>query len=398
LTTAWPYSPISNERVMANPNQPAVGRVSLLLALLCGCSSSALHRAGENRREYPAGAAQMRWRTVIHAYSPNDAQPEECATGVLVGSRLILGSRAGKVVAIHTSTGSQLWSTPIAGAVDSEALHDPSRGQVYLGSDDGIFYAIDPTDGKIRWSYKGKGAIERRPELGPTSVYFSTTANRVVSLEASTGKQRWHYEREVPEGFSIHGRAGTRLAGDVLYTGFDDGFLVALSAESGDVRWARSLAAASEQFVDVDSTPVLHGDQVIAASYSGGLYSLRAKDGEVVWRMGVEGVVAVRAGESRLYAASPRDGLAALTMQGSIVWRQGLAQAGDMSPPQEVGPYLVFTGSRAGLFLVDRSNGQLLQVFDPGRGMCAPPLIDVERREIYVLANSGTLYALSLVW
>jgi hypothetical protein len=125
---------------------------------------------------------------------------------------------------------------------------------------------------------------------------------------------------------------------------------------------------------------------------------LRAKEGDVVWRMGVEGAVAIRAGATRLYVASSRDGLAAVTMQGRIEWRQGLAQAGDLTAPQEVGPYLVFTGGRAGLFVADRSNGQLLQVFDPGRGMCAVPLIDAERREIYVLANSGTLYALSLIW
>jgi hypothetical protein len=30
--------------------------------------------------------------------------------------------------------------------------------------------------------------------------------------------------------------------------------------------------------------------------------------------------------------------------------------------------------------------------------MCAAPLVDVQRREIFVLANSGTLYALSLIW
>ncbi len=220
----------------------------------------------------------------------------------------------------------------------------------------------------------------------------------MVALEAATGKKRWQYERDTPEGFSIHGHAGPRLGGDVIYTGFDDGYLVALGAETGELRWARSLAAASDQFVDVDSTPVLREDLVVAASYSGGLYALRAKDGEVVWRMGVEGAVAIRAGATRLYVASPRDGLAAVTMQGRIEWRQGLAQAGDLTPPQEVGPYLIFTGGRSGLFVVDRSTGQLLQVFDPGRGMCAAPLLDAERREIYVLANSGTLYALSLIW
>jgi outer membrane protein assembly factor BamB len=400
--TAWPRWATSSERFMLPLRRSAalaVCALSVSLALsVHGCGSGALHRATEERHEYPAGVVQMRWRTVIHPYAASDAQPEECATGALVGSRLILGSRAGQVAALDTGNGHVIWSVPIAGGVDSEARFDPARAQVYLGSDDGIFYAIDPQDGKIRWSYRGKGSVESRPEVGPVLLYFTSAANRVVALEAATGKRRWQYDREAPEGFSIHGHAGPRLGGDVVYTGFDDGYLVALGAETGELRWARSLAAASDQFVDVDSTPVLRDDLVIAASYSGGLYALRAKDGETVWRMGVEGAVALRAGSSRLYAASPREGLAAVTMQGRIEWRQGMAQAGDLTPPQEVGPYLVFSGGRAGLFVLERSNGQLLQIFDPGRGMCAAPLIDAERREIYVLANSGTLYALSLIY
>jgi outer membrane protein assembly factor BamB len=398
--TAWPRWATNREWLMSFPRQLAArpGRALGLLLVLCGCGGGALHRATEARHEYPAGVVQMRWRMVIHPYSASEAQPEECATGALVDSRLILGSRAGRVVAVDTASGRLIWSVPIAGGVDGEARFDQAHGQVYLGSDDGIFYALDPQEGTTRWSYKGKGAVERQPEVGAALVYFASAANRVVALEAATGKKRWQYERDTPEGFSIHGHAGPRLGGDVIYTGFDDGYLVALGAETGELRWAHSLAAASDQFVDVDSTPVLRDDLVIAASYSGGLYALRAKDGEVVWRLGVEGAVAIRAGATRLYVASPRDGLAAVTMQGRIAWRQGLAQAGDLTSPQEVGPYLIFTGGRSGLFVVDRSNGQLLQVFDPGRGMCAVPLIDAERREIYVLANSGTLYALSLIW
>jgi outer membrane protein assembly factor BamB len=398
--TAWPRWATSSVPFMSLARRhPAGTGCALGLSLvLFGCGNGALHRATEARHEYPAGVAQMRWRTVIHAYSASEAQSEECATGALVDSRLILGSRAGQVAAVDTASGRLIWSVPVAGAVDGEARFDQARGQVYLGSDDGVLYAVDPQDGKVRWSYKGKGSVERGPELGAALVYFASAANRVVALEAATGKKRWQYERDTPEGFSIHGRAGPRLGGNVLYTGFDDGYLVALGAETGDLRWARSLAAASDQFVDVDSTPELRDDLVIASSYSGGLYALRAKDGEVVWRMGIEGAVAIRAGATRLYVASPREGLAAVTMQGRIEWRQGLAQAGDLTPPQEAGPYLIFTGSRSGLFVVDRSNGQLLQIFDPGRGMCAAPLIDVQRRELYVLANTGTLYALSLIW
>jgi hypothetical protein len=64
-----------------------------------------------------------------------------------------------------------------------------------------------------------------------------------------------------------------------------------------------------------------------------------------------------------------------------------------------VGPYLIFSGSRAGLFIVERSSGKLLQLFNPGRGACAAPAIDAaDNHRLYLLANSGSLYALDLVY
>ena len=102
----------------------------------------------------------------------------------------------------------------MSGGVDSEARFDAARGQVYMGADDGSFYAVDRQDGEIRWSYQGKGAIERPAEIGRDLVYIGSAANRVVALEPATGKWRWQYERDMPEGFTIHGYAGPRLRGD----------------------------------------------------------------------------------------------------------------------------------------------------------------------------------------
>ena len=56
----------------------------------------------------------------------------------------------------------------------------------------------------------------------------------------------------------------------------------------------------------------------------------------------------------------------------------------------------MFSGSRAGLFIVDRATGKLLEIFNPGRGMCASATIGPDGRTLYVLANSGTVYALAL--
>lgn len=369
-----------------------------LAFLLTACSTSTMRHEVTEHRDYPAGVAQMRWHTQIHAYPLSESHPEECATGALVGPRLVLGSRGGDVVGVDVGSGAVTWSTPISGSVDGDARYDKSRGQVYLGSDDGYLYAFDPEHGKIRWSSKFKGAIDHAPEIGDAGLFLSTASDRVFAVDPSDGKSRWQYERETPEGFTIHGYAAPRLREGVVYAGFSDGYLTALQAETGDLLWSRSLAAASDQFVDVDATPIVQGDRIIAASFSGGLYALRPKDGEVLWHVLIDGSSALAMGSTNLYVVSPRDGLAAVNLQGNVLWRQGLPDAGDLTIPVEVGPYLVFSGSREGLFIVDHRSGQLLQIFDPGRGMCAAPTVDKEGRALYVLANSGVLYALDLIW
>jgi outer membrane protein assembly factor BamB len=375
--------------------RPVLGFTVLALALAGACGGATVRRTEVEQREYPANVAHLRWRTSIHEPAMFEARPEEAASGAVVGDTLVIGSRAGKLVALNTTSGRTVWTTPLSGGIDSDARFDQTQGHVYVGSDDGYVYAVDKA-GKIRWSYKAKGAIERGADLAGDLVYFSTAADRVIALEAGSGKWRWQYEREAPEGFTIHGHSAPRVHGGSVYAGFSDGYLVSLNGQNGEVLWAKSLAAATDQFVDVDATPAFAGDLVIASSYSGGLYALRARDGDQRWRLNIEGASAIRLTDGRLYVAAPREGLAALTPDGQFLWRQGLADAGDLTPPQPVGPYLVFSGCRAGLFIVERSSGRLLQLFNPGRGACAAPTID--GKELYLLANSGSVYALTLVY
>jgi hypothetical protein len=57
----------------------------------------------------------------------------------------------------------------------------------------------------------------------------------------------------------------------------------------------------------------------------------------------------------------------------------------------------VFSGSRAGLFVVNRATGELVEIFNPGHGICAAPTIDEAARRLYVLSNGGALYRLDLI-
>lgn len=344
----------------------------------------------------PAGIVHVRWRTEIHAHKLFQPQPEECASGALAGDRLVIGSRAGSVVGVQVDTGHVDWATAVSGGVDSEARFDAARGQVYVGADDGSFYAMDAQNGHVRWTYHAKGAVERAAEVGGDAVYLATAADRVIALDAVTGKWRWQYERETPDGFTIHGYSGPSFRQNQVLAGFSDGYLVSLQAATGEVVWAKSLAAASDQFVDVDSTPVVAGDALYAASYSGGVYGLDAKDGSTRWRLATEGAGQLSLIDGTLYFAAPRQGLSAVSKAGQILWRQGLAEAGDLTAPLALGHFLVFSGSRGGLFVVDARDGDLLEIFNPGEGICASATLDPRGGRIYVLSNGGTLYALDV--
>jgi outer membrane protein assembly factor BamB len=368
----------------------------LAMALTMGCGSGFVRRPDDNRHEYSAGVARQLWRLGLHEYPQSESKPEECASGVLIGSKLIVGSRAGKLVSVDVVSGTTGWSRVLSGGMDGDVFYDEPREQLYVGTDDGLLYAIRPGAGEIRWSYKAKGGLDRAPAAGPRGLFLTTSMDRLIALDPETGGARWQYERETPEGFTIHGYAGPRLEGDRVYTGFSDGYLVALQADTGTLLWSRSLASASEQFVDVDATPIIRAGILYAASFSGGIYGLRAKDGEVLWRAAVEGTSALTLAGDRLYASAPKTGIVALSLEGNILWRQGLSDSGDITPPAEIGPYLVWSTSRDGLFIVERATGKLLQIFDPGRGMCAAPTIDPSRKSLYVLGNNGMLYALGL--
>src|SRR3954466_3239159 len=124
-------------------------------ALAGACGGAAVRRTEVEQREYPANVAHLRWRTSIHEHAMFEARPEEGASGAIAGSRLVIGSRAGNVLALNTADGRTLWSTALSGGVDGDARLDRDRGQVYLGSDDGFLYAVD-LNGQIRWSYKAK--------------------------------------------------------------------------------------------------------------------------------------------------------------------------------------------------------------------------------------------------
>lgn len=373
--------------------------VGLTTALASGGCAELTARPPAQRDAHPhrAGLLHVRWQADIHPAKLFAPHGEECASGTLAGEHsFVIGSRAAEIVGLDPDTGHLLWGTKVSGGVDGQARYDRGSGLVLVGADDGALYAVDPTSGKIAWTHVMKGSVDQPPALGADTTYVASTADRLVALETKTGKVRWQYERDTPDGFTLHGYAAPRLAENRVLMGFADGFLASLDATTGEVAWAKSLASASEQFVDVDTTPMIVGDAVFAASYSGGFYALDLRDGGTHWRLPIEGASSAALVGDAIFFVTPREGLHAIGLDGHVRWRQGLSDAGNLATPLAWNNLLIISASRAGVLFIDREDGHLLEVFNPGRGVCGAPVLDPVRRRLYVLANGGTVYGLDV--
>jgi outer membrane protein assembly factor BamB len=364
----------------------------------CGGGDTELHDPTDaiGRGDIGLPVLSLRWRYAL-ADNSGDATPQEFASpaGALGASpdadRLYVGSKAGRFVALDAGRGTVGWKRRI-GAVSSRAAVD--RGKIYLGTDDGALVCLSADDGRELWRYPTLGPVLETPVLAGDMVVFANEADQVYALDRDSGKFRWTYKSDTPEEFTLRGHAGVVVDGDLVFTGFASGTLVALRLATGSVAWLTSLKGEADRFVDVDTTPLVIGELVVAASSAGGIYGVDKATGLARFRSRIEGAGGLVSDGRVIYAAAADTGVMALDLAGNVIWRQGMRGGGDPSNPELAGGYLLVSLSDAGLYVLDKASGRVLQYFDPGNGISATPT--VLRDRLFLQSNGGFLYGLSL--
>jgi len=378
-------------------NRSALGATLLAVvgAATVGCAGAyRLDEAPLTLRRAPRAVLRLRWERPMARREFLDYKPQEWASAAVDPTSGILyaGSSAGRFLALRVDDGREVWAVQTEAAISSQPLLLPRLHTVYFGADDGHLYAVDTRNGHVKWRYATEGTINRAPVFADGVLLFTSSEGRIYAIDARTGGWRWQYDRESPEGFTIQGYAGVAVRGGTAYTGFADGHLVAMKVHSGDVIWTRALSGKS-QFNDVDATPVLAGDLLLATNYSGGLYGISPENGSIRWQFPIEGASTPSVRGNSIFIAAPKAGLIALDLSGHQRWRQAVAR-GVPARPLVVGPYVFLTGSESGLVAASARDGELLQTFDPGHGISAPA--QAAGGTLTVITDEGHLYAFQI--
>ncbi|MBL8602887.1 MAG: PQQ-binding-like beta-propeller repeat protein [Myxococcales bacterium] len=384
------------------------GAIGLVVAMGCslwGCAGLSLGsrdrvEMGVEGPYRPRRLASLRWRLPLATLTDLDARSRDRAVPVIDAStaRVIVGGMDGAVHAIRLSDHGEVWRFQALGSVEGEMVQ--VGRELYFGADDGALYSVSADTGQMRWRVATNAEVVRAPVVTERTVYFVNGEDTVLAVDRANGEGRWRVHRDPPGGITSSGHSGLVLHGRCLYAGFSDGRVQCLDPEDGSVRWERDTSTDDEQVeganeahrtIDVDTTPVLLGDTLYAASITAGLYALDPESGNVRWRAeSVRDVYALSTDGRDLFAASATRGLSRIDpTDGHTLWARSFG-GGAIGQPTPWGPLLIVPVSDQSMWLLRASDGEVLEGLGAEGTNAAPAIFG---RWMFFVSVRGTLNA-----
>lgn len=184
------------------------------------------------------------------------------STPALYGHTLVFGCADGSIYALNSRNGMLRWKHEARKSVlGSPAIYS---GIVYIGSSDGIFRALDIKTGETVWEYADvDGFVECRPHVDVEQVVFGTWANKLYSLDPSTGALQWTWNCARPSRMFSPAAVWPVKAEGRIFIAVPDRRLYVLDAASGkEIRHfdgiARESVGISEDGADIYCKSMWH--------------------------------------------------------------------------------------------------------------------------------------------
>jgi outer membrane protein assembly factor BamB len=302
-------------------------------------------------------------------------------------------------------TGAPVVSSPVLAA-----------GTLFVGSDDGAVYALDPAAGTVKWKFATDSYVRSTPAVSEEVVYFGSYDGNFYAVEQATGQLRWKFatlgerkfaakglhgskprEQIIPDAWDCYASSPTVVDGTVFF-GSGDRHIYALDAKTGALRWKFATNDV------VHASPAVAGGTVYVGSWDTYLYALNAATGELRWKFQtgadatnhnqegiqsspcvVDGVVYFGCRDFHLYAVDA--GTGALKWKHKITWINA-------TPTVRGGRVYAATSIPAMFFALDARTGEEIYRVDLKVPAFSSPTLAGNRA--YVGSFSGKLFAIDV--
>lgn len=204
-------------------------------------------------------------------------------TPAVSGDMVFFGGMDGNFYAVSKNNGEEKWKFATSGASikfedvgnDRTSIFcSPSvssqYGVVIFGGRDGFAYALNTSDGKLKWNFDHKGSWVLSTAIKDDNAYVgSGSASFIQCVDINTGQERWHSKTKSAVFSSMS------VTNDAIYFADFFGTVCAIDSKYGEKIWSFPLGSR------VLSTPVISDGVVYCSSDDGILYALQGTASEI---------------------------------------------------------------------------------------------------------------------
>lgn len=333
------------------------------------------------------------------------------------GSTVFAATDDGGLVAIDAETGDTRWESDLEAFSTGRGwkLWQPmirdgglqssigvGFGLVAVAGRSGVVYAVAADTGEARWEAQASGEVLAAPLITSGLVVVRSQDGRVLALNPADGKRRWSFERAIPS-LSSRGASAPVSAGGLILVGNDDGTVVALRPDDGIVVWEAVVSESEgrselDRLVDIDGDFAVGADSLYATSVDGTTAAIGIANGRVAWTRENGGATALDLTADGVLVADMGGTVWSLDRaSGSALWRQeGLIRRQPTGPVLS-GSYAVIGDVEGYLHWLDPRTGEFKARERVGRARLLSAPIATPSGTVIAVTDEGRLAAFRLV-
>ena len=315
------------------------------------------------------------------------------------GNRIYATSVNGNVVALDPETGRQVWRNKLGIALSSGP--GVGEGLVVVAAADGYVIALAAADGTERWRGYISGESLAAPLVYDEYVVVQTVDNKLTALSIFDGTERWNLQQSTP-ALTMRGSTSPMQVGQAVVTGFDNGRVVAINFDTGDVEWESMLAPPSgrsdlDRLSDIDGDIAIVGQDIYASGYQGRIASLASESGQVLWARELSSYEGVTADWNNVYSTLQDGELIALNRRsGTELWRQSALLRREPTVPMSFRTTVVVGDLEGYLHFFSNVDGEPAARVRAGKSaIVSTPLVMADR--LFVQSDDGKVSAWIIV-
>ena len=331
---------------------------------------------------------------------------------VVAYGKVFSASREGEAYAFDEKTGEMVWHADLSDIDNQRGFFDDKEpalisggavagiNKVFFGSENGVVYALEADDGKLSWQGKVKGEVIAAPALDSGKLVVNTASGVMKAFNASNGQDDWQIEQDVP-ALSLRGISAPVMGGGGVIVGSADGSLSVYLLEQGRQGWTVDIGEATgstelERVIDVDSSPLVFGENIYTVSSRGNLSAVELRSGRVIWQRQYSSYRQISISGNSLFLTDVKGHVYAIDRNNGLeLWSQLSFTNRGVTGPAPIGGYVVVGDFEGYLHWLDKDTGEIVARYQvDSSGIHTTPT--VTNGVLYSQSRDGELKAITI--